>query len=78
MNEENSVTTRKYPNKNSNTRTLYISRNTKIKLYERTAFISGQAGVPVRPSELCDYVITHIINKNLDNIIEHFKKKKTM
>ncbi|EBJ1026303.1 hypothetical protein SLX97_004518 [Salmonella enterica] len=76
MNEENSVTTKKYPNKNANTRTLYIHRDTKEQLYERTAFISGKAGVPVRPSALCDYIISHLINKNLDNIIEHFKKKK--
>ncbi|EDZ5934067.1 hypothetical protein GNM00_23940 [Salmonella enterica] len=76
MNEENSVTTKKYPNKNANTRTLYISKNTKAVLYERTSYISGRAGVPIRPSELCDYIVTHIINKNLDNIIEHFEKKK--
>ncbi|EKB3333025.1 hypothetical protein ONZ27_005629 [Salmonella enterica subsp. enterica serovar Chandans] len=76
MNEENSVTTKKYPNKNANTRTLYIHRNTKNKLYEMTAFISGKSGVPVRPSELCDYIINHLINNNIENIIAHFKKKK--
>lgn len=54
---------------------IYVTADAKIKLYQKTAFISGSVGIPLRPSEVCNYFIEVLIDDNMDELIKYFKKK---
>lgn len=60
-------------NMSNRSMTIYVSPATRKKLNQQTAFVTGQAGIPIRSSLLLQYVIDNIIDDNFERIVEHFK-----
>lgn len=57
-------------------RTIYVVPEDREKLLKKTALISGSVGMPVKTSEILNYIVEFLIDENLDDIIRFFKKQK--
>ncbi|EBV3242497.1 hypothetical protein DOH76_23715 [Salmonella enterica subsp. enterica serovar Oranienburg] len=72
MKTENKTASRK----NKIIRTIYVVPEDREKLLKKTAYISGAVGMPVKTSEVFNYIIEFIIDENIDDMIQYFKKQK--
>ncbi|EDR7001724.1 hypothetical protein ZG96_004458 [Salmonella enterica subsp. enterica serovar Java] len=74
MKTENKTASRK----NKIIRTIYVVPEDREKLLKKTAYISGAVGMPVRSSEVFNYIIEFLIDDNIDDMIQFFKKQKDL